>query len=72
LPQSIISTTENRKKRQIDRDHASLYNALIGRMPEQARKAVIAHIRSICENLKEIESEEQRLIRATMRLEGWK
>jgi GntR family transcriptional activator of glc operon len=41
-------------------------------MPEQARKAVIAHILSICENLKEIESEEQRLVRATMRLEGWK
>jgi GntR family transcriptional activator of glc operon len=40
-------------------------------MPDQARKAAIAHLRSICENLKEIEVEEQRLIRATLRLEGW-
>lgn len=59
------------QKRQIDRQHARLYNAVIGRMPDQARKAAIAHIRSICENLKEIENEEQRLVRATLRLEGW-
>ncbi len=59
------------QKRQIDRQHARLYNAVTGRMPEQARKAAIAHIQSICENLKEIESEEQRLVRAMLRLEGW-
>lgn len=59
------------QKRQIDRQHARLYNAVVGRMPDQARKAAIAHLRSICENLKEIEVEEQRLIRATLRLEGW-
>lgn len=59
------------QKRQIDRQHARLYNAVIGRLPEQARKAAIAHIQSICENLREIESEEQRLIRSTLRLEGW-
>ena len=59
------------QKRQIDRQHARLYNAVTGRLPEQARKAAIAHIQSICENLREIESEEQRLVRATLRLEGW-
>lgn len=59
------------QKRQIDRQHARLYNAVTGRLPEQARKAAIAHIQSICENLKEIENEEQRLVRATLRLEGW-
>ncbi|WP_312495187.1 transcriptional regulator GlcC [Pseudomonas cremoris] len=59
------------QKRQIDRQHARLYNAVIGRMPDQARKAAVSHIRSICENLKEIEIEEQRLVRATLRLEGW-
>lgn len=59
------------QKRQIDRQHAKLYNAVTGRMPDQARKAAIKHIQSICENLREIEVEEQRLVRATLRLEGW-
>jgi len=59
------------QKRQIDRQHARLYNAVTGRLPDQARKAAIAHIQSICENLKEIENEEQRLVRSTLRLEGW-
>ena len=59
------------QKRQIDRQHARLYNAVTGRMPEQARKAAVAHIQSICENLKEIENEEQRLVRSMLRLEGW-
>ncbi|WP_456021894.1 transcriptional regulator GlcC [Pseudomonas protegens] len=60
------------QKRQIDRQHARLYNAVTGRLPEQARKAATAHIQSICENLKDIESEEQRLVLATLRLEGWR
>lgn len=59
------------QKRQIDRHHARLYNAVTGRMAEQARKAAVAHIQSICDNLREIENEEQRLVRATLRLEGW-
>lgn len=59
------------QKRQIDRQHARLYNAVTGRLPEQARKAAVAHIQGICENLREIEREEQRLVRATLRLEGW-
>ncbi|MFP3517158.1 transcriptional regulator GlcC [Pseudomonas sp. SIMBA_077] len=59
-------------KRQIDRQHARLYNAVTGRLPDQARKAAVAHIQSISESLKEIENEEQRLVRATMRLEGWR
>lgn len=59
------------QKRQIDRQHARLYNAVTGRLPEQARKAAVAHIHSICDNLREIENEEQRLVRSTLRLEGW-
>ncbi|WP_338807346.1 transcriptional regulator GlcC [Pseudomonas chlororaphis] len=59
------------QKRQIDRQHARLYNAVTGRLPEQARKAAIAHIQGLCDNLREIENEEQRLVRATLRLEGW-
>ncbi|MDO9625087.1 transcriptional regulator GlcC [Pseudomonas sp.] len=59
------------QKRQIDRQHARLYHAVIERLPEQAQRAAREHILSIRDNLKEIEQEEQRLVRATMRLEGW-
>ncbi|MEN8503592.1 MULTISPECIES: transcriptional regulator GlcC [Paraburkholderia] len=60
------------QKREIDRQHAKLYNAIIGRLPEQARRAAGQHIRSVRESLSEIEGEEQRLVRATLRLEGWR
>jgi GntR family transcriptional activator of glc operon len=59
------------QKRQSDRQHARLYHAVIERLPEQAQRAAREHIHSIRDNLKEIEQEEQRLVRATMRLEGW-
>lgn len=58
-------------KRGIDRQHARLYNAVIGKLPEQARKAAADHINGVCAALREIEQEEQRLVRATLRLEGW-
>lgn len=59
------------QKRQIDRQHARLYHAVINRLPEQAQRAARQHIYSIRDNFQEIEQEEQRLVRATMRLEGW-
>jgi GntR family transcriptional activator of glc operon len=59
-------------KKVIDRQHARLYNAIIGKLPEQARKAAAEHISRVCASLREIEQEEQRLIRATLRLEGWR
>ncbi|MBU3058838.1 transcriptional regulator GlcC [Pseudomonas indica] len=59
------------RMKQIDRQHARLYHAVIERLPEQAQRAAREHIHSIRDNLKEIEQEEQRLVRATMRLEGW-
>jgi len=59
------------QKRQIDRQHARLYNAVTGQLPEQARRAASLHIRSVRESLTEIEQEEQRLVRSTLRLEGW-
>lgn len=58
-------------KRQIDRQHARLCNAVVGKLPEQARRAASEHIRSVVERLREIEQEEQRLVRSTLRLEGW-
>lgn len=59
------------EKRVIDRQHARLYKAVIGKQPEQARKAASAHIATTTACLREIEAEEQRLVRATLRLNGW-
>lgn len=59
------------QKRQIDRQHARLYAALRERQPDQAQRAAREHIHSIRDNLREIEQEEQRLVRATLRLNGW-
>jgi len=59
------------QKRQIDRQHTKLYHAVMEQLPEQAQRAAREHITSIRDNLREIEQEEQRLVRATMRLEGW-
>lgn len=59
------------QRRQIDRQHTRLYQTVTQRLPDQARRAALDHIHSIRDNLREIEQEEQRLVRATMRLEGW-
>lgn len=59
------------QKSQINRQHARLYNAVIGKLPEQARTSASEHIRSVRDSLKEIEQDEQRLVRSTLRLEGW-
>ncbi|WP_022964652.1 transcriptional regulator GlcC [Halopseudomonas pelagia] len=58
-------------KRQLDRQHARLHHAVMERLPIQAKRAAVDHIQSIRDNLRDIETEEQRLERATMRLEGW-
>lgn len=54
-------------KEQIDRHHRQIYNAVIGRRPEWARKAATAHIKNIRERLLELEHEGQRLDRSG----GW-
>jgi GntR family transcriptional activator of glc operon len=59
------------QKRIIDRQHARLFNAVTGKLPEQARRAASQHIKSVRESFTEIEQEEQRLVRSTLRLEGW-
>ena len=76
LLSSVFASVNNLYHRQphknrIDRQHARLYNAVTGKLPEQARRAASEHISSVSESLKEIEQEEQRLVRATLRLEGW-
>jgi len=58
-------------KRLIDRQHHRLYHAIMDRQPERAERIAREHINSVRESFMEIEQEEQRLVRATMRLEGW-
>lgn len=58
-------------KRDIDRQHAELYQSVVGRQPEQAHRAATAHVDNVRQSLSDIEQEEQRLVRATRRLEGW-
>lgn len=76
LLSSVFASVNNLYHRQpqkskIDRHHARLFNAVTGSLPEQARKAASEHIRSVRDSLKEIEQEELRLVRSTLRLEGW-
>jgi len=59
------------QKRMIDTQHADLFNAVTGRLPEQARRAAIDHVESVRDSLNDIEQDEQRLVRSTLRLEGW-
>jgi GntR family transcriptional activator of glc operon len=59
------------QKRQIDRQHTRLYHAVMEQLPEQAQRAAREHIHGVRDSLREIEQEESRLVRATMRLEGW-
>jgi len=56
----------------IDRQHHRLYQAIMDRQPERAERIAREHINSVRESFMEIEQEEQRLVRATMRLEGWR
>ena len=76
MAQSVLAAVNNlyhrpQHKRQIDQAHARLYQAVLAREPERARAAAIDHLLGIRDSLRDIEQEGQRLIRATMRLEGW-
>jgi GntR family transcriptional activator of glc operon len=77
LLSSVFASVNNLYHRQphrkrIDRQHARLYNAVTGKLPDQAYRTAADHINGVRESLLEIEQEEQRLVRATLRLEGWK
>lgn len=67
---SVLASVNNlyhreTSKKQIDRHHRQIYNAVIGRQPDWAQKAATAHIRNVRERLLEIEQEEQRLDRSS-------
>jgi GntR family transcriptional activator of glc operon len=76
LVSSVFASVNNlyhreAQKRVIDKQHARLYKAVLGKQPEQARKAASTHIATTTSCMREIEAEEQRLVRATLRLKGW-
>lgn len=58
-------------KQQIDRQHLRIYRAIAQRKPEAAWRAAREHVLSVRENLQELERDNERLVRATMRLHGW-
>lgn len=58
-------------KQQIDQQHAAVFTAVTARLPDQAHQAATDHVNRVRQSLGEIEQEEQRLVRATLRLEGW-
>lgn len=68
---SIIASVSNlyhrdRQKQAIDKHHRQIYNAIIDRKPESAKRWATEHIRNIRDRMLEIEREEQRLVRAKL------
>jgi GntR family transcriptional regulator, glc operon transcriptional activator len=57
-------------KELIDTQHAKLYQAVLSRKPDLAQRAALDHLHGIRDALREIEQDEQRLIRSMMRLES--
>ena len=52
-------------KQQMDKHHRQIYNAITSRHPQWAQKAAMAHIRHVRQSLREIEKNEDGIIRNT-------
>lgn len=68
---SVMASVSNlyhrdRQKQQIDKHHRQIYNAIIDRKPESAKRWATEHIRNIRDRMLEIEREEERLVRAKL------
>ncbi len=68
---SVVVSVSNlyhrdRPKQQIDAYHRLIFNAIIDRKPDNAYRAAVAHIREVRDEIREVEREEQRLIRAEL------
>lgn len=66
---SVVASVTNlyhrdRQKQQIDKHHQQIYNAIMNRQPETAKKVASEHIRNVRDRILEIEREEQREERA--------
>ncbi|THJ30793.1 transcriptional regulator GlcC [Lampropedia aestuarii] len=58
-------------KATIDMHHASLFKAIEARDPQAAQQAARLHVMEVRESLRELEYEDERIVRADMRLHGW-
>lgn len=50
-------------RQQIDKHHRQIYNAIISRQAQWAQKAAATHVRHVCESVRDIEKQEQSIIR---------
>lgn len=58
-------------KATIDLHHAALFKAIEARDPQAAQQAARLHVMEVRESLRELEHEDERIVRADMRLNGW-
>ncbi|MBR9828483.1 MAG: FCD domain-containing protein [Oceanospirillales bacterium] len=56
----------NAFKQQIDKHHRQIYHAVLSRQAKWARKAAMAHVRHVSDSLRQIEKEEQYLLRSAL------
>jgi len=76
LLSSVFASVKNLYHRpapreQINRQHERLFRAVIDQDADLAREAALEHLTSIGDSLREIEAEDERLVRSAMRLEAW-
>ncbi|WP_148252920.1 transcriptional regulator GlcC [Aidingimonas lacisalsi] len=76
LLSSVFASVKNLYHRpgpreQINHQHEAIYLAVSESHPERARRAALDHLASIGDNLRDIEAENERLERSSMRLEEW-
>ncbi|WP_210725896.1 transcriptional regulator GlcC [Modicisalibacter radicis] len=76
LLSSVFASVKNlyhrpASRERINRQHERLYRAVIEQDAEVARQAALEHLESIGASLREIEAENERLVRSAMRLEAW-
>ncbi|WP_200019386.1 transcriptional regulator GlcC [Cobetia sp. cqz5-12] len=56
---------------QINAQHTAIYRAVMDQQPDAAESAALDHLHGIRDSLRELEAEDERLIRSAMRLEGF-
>lgn len=66
--QASVSNLSHRTafKQQIDRHHRRIYQSIMNRQPEAARRAAAGHVSQVREALRQIEEQEQSIIRAAI------
>ncbi|WP_432474759.1 FCD domain-containing protein [Amphritea sp. HPY] len=66
--QASVLNLSHRKsfKQQIDKHHRQIYHAVISGQAEWAQKAAMAHVQHVSDSLRQIEKEEQSIIRSAI------